>query len=46
MQGRIESHPWALGKLLEHLKVNYGNPPVVIHENGKAHHMKRNKIVL
>ncbi|CAN6182926.1 unnamed protein product, partial [Urochloa humidicola] len=33
-EGRIESPPWALGKLLEHLKVNYGNPPVVIHEKG------------
>jgi len=33
-EGRIESPPWALGKLLEHLKVKYGNPPVVIHENG------------
>ncbi|RCV12447.1 hypothetical protein SETIT_2G270500v2 [Setaria italica] len=33
-EGRVESPPWALGKLLEHLKVNYGNPPVVIHENG------------
>ncbi|RLM86663.1 putative inactive beta-glucosidase 33 isoform X2 [Panicum miliaceum] len=33
-EGHIESPPWALGKLLEHLKVNYGNPPVVIHENG------------
>jgi len=35
VQGRIESPPWALGKLLEHLKVKYGNPPVVIHENGR-----------
>ncbi|XP_051188791.1 beta-glucosidase 32 isoform X3 [Lolium perenne] len=26
--------PCALGKLLEHLKVKYGNPPVMIHENG------------
>ncbi|CAN6167615.1 unnamed protein product [Urochloa humidicola] len=34
IEGGIESPPWALGKLLEHLKVNYGNPPVVIHENG------------
>ncbi|KAF8780845.1 hypothetical protein HU200_000795 [Digitaria exilis] len=33
-EGRIESPPWALGKLLDHLKVNYGNPPVFIHENG------------
>ncbi|OEL29194.1 Beta-glucosidase 32 [Dichanthelium oligosanthes] len=33
-EGPIESPPWALGKLLEHLKVSYGNPPVVIHENG------------
>ncbi|XP_066397533.1 beta-glucosidase 32-like [Miscanthus floridulus] len=33
-EGRIESPPWALGKLLEHLRLNYGNPPVMIHENG------------
>ncbi|KAM0838762.1 hypothetical protein ACQ4PT_060749 [Festuca glaucescens] len=26
--------PCALGKLLEHLKLKYGNPPVMIHENG------------
>ncbi|KAJ8509851.1 hypothetical protein OPV22_000285 [Ensete ventricosum] len=26
--------PWALQKLLEYMKVTYGNPPVVIHENG------------
>jgi len=34
MQGRYERAPWALGKLLEHLKLKYGNPPVMIHENG------------
>ncbi|CAD6218576.1 unnamed protein product [Miscanthus lutarioriparius] len=33
-KGRIESPPWALGKLLEHLRLNYGNPPVMFHENG------------
>lgn len=26
--------PWALRKLLEYMKVTYGNPPVLIHENG------------
>nr|AEX13814.1 beta-glucosidase [Musa acuminata AAA Group] len=26
--------PWALQKLLEYMKVTYGNPPVLIHENG------------
>ncbi|KAL6655258.1 hypothetical protein ACP70R_006084 [Stipagrostis hirtigluma subsp. patula] len=31
---QIESPPWALSKLLEHLKLNYKNPPVIIHENG------------
>nr|XP_051184157.1 beta-glucosidase 32-like [Lolium perenne] len=25
---------WALGKLLDHLKLKYRNPPVMIHENG------------
>ncbi|XP_020089298.1 beta-glucosidase 31-like [Ananas comosus] len=30
----MASTPWALRKMLEHLKVNYRNPPVVIHENG------------
>jgi beta-glucosidase len=29
-------HPWALGKMLHHLKLKYGNPPVMIHENGDA----------
>ncbi|XP_062199058.1 beta-glucosidase 32-like [Phragmites australis] len=33
-EGQIESPPWALGKLLDHLKLNYENPPVIIHENG------------
>lgn len=32
---QIESPPWALGKLLEHMRLNYGNPPVMIHENGR-----------
>jgi len=35
-EGRNEHAPWALGKLLEHLKFKYGNPPVMIHENGYA----------
>ncbi|KAJ6793814.1 beta-glucosidase 31-like isoform X1 [Iris pallida] len=26
--------PWALQKLLEYIKEKYGNPPVMIHENG------------
>jgi beta-glucosidase len=30
-----EDAPWALGKLLEHLKLKYGNPPVMVHENGR-----------
>ncbi|KAF0914116.1 hypothetical protein E2562_026512 [Oryza meyeriana var. granulata] len=30
----FQSLPWALGKLLDHLKLKYGNPPVIIHENG------------
>ncbi|CAM0952358.1 unnamed protein product [Alopecurus aequalis] len=33
-KGEIETAPWSLRKLLEHLKLNYGNPPVWIHENG------------
>jgi beta-glucosidase len=37
MQGQFETAPWSLRKLLEHLKLNYGNPPVWIHENGKVH---------
>lgn len=31
---QVETAPWSLSKLLEHLKLNYGNPPVWIHENG------------
>jgi hypothetical protein len=34
VQGYVEP-PCALGKLLEHLKLKYGNPPVMIHENGR-----------
>ncbi|KAJ3685724.1 hypothetical protein LUZ61_014888 [Rhynchospora tenuis] len=26
--------PWGLSELLEHFKINYGNPPIMIHENG------------
>uniref|UniRef100_A0ACD5VJH3 Uncharacterized protein n=1 Tax=Avena sativa TaxID=4498 RepID=A0ACD5VJH3_AVESA len=33
-EGHAEYGPWALGKLLDHLRVEYGNPPVFIHENG------------
>ncbi|XP_037442613.1 beta-glucosidase 32-like isoform X2 [Triticum dicoccoides] len=32
--GGLEYAPWALGKLLDHLKLKYGNPPILIHENG------------
>ncbi|KAF3336125.1 beta-glucosidase 31-like protein [Carex littledalei] len=32
----IPAEPWALQKMLEHIKVYYGNPPVMIHENGNA----------
>uniref|UniRef100_A0ACD5XZX4 Uncharacterized protein n=1 Tax=Avena sativa TaxID=4498 RepID=A0ACD5XZX4_AVESA len=35
-KGEVETAPWSLGKLLEHLKLSYGNPPVWIHENGYA----------
>ena len=34
VQGEVETAPWSLRKLLEHLKLNYGNPTVWIHENG------------
>ncbi|KAJ6832157.1 beta-glucosidase 31-like isoform X1 [Iris pallida] len=30
----MPSTPWGLQKLLEYLKSNYGNPPVIIHEIG------------
>ncbi|XP_066159983.1 probable inactive beta-glucosidase 33 isoform X1 [Oryza sativa Japonica Group] len=30
----IQCHSWSLGKVLNHLKLEYGNPPVMIHENG------------
>ncbi|KAG0544420.1 hypothetical protein BDA96_02G274100 [Sorghum bicolor] len=30
------SKPWALKKLLRHIRVKYKNPPVMIHENGAA----------
>ncbi|XP_015696785.2 beta-glucosidase 32-like isoform X1 [Oryza brachyantha] len=33
-KAHFEYHPWALGKMLDHLKLEYGNPPVMIHENG------------
>jgi beta-glucosidase len=33
---RNHEAPWALSKLLEHLQTHYGNPPVMIHENGEA----------
>lgn len=33
-EGRLEYAPWALGKLLDHLRLMYRNPPVMIHENG------------
>ncbi|KAM3329683.1 hypothetical protein ACQJBY_026615 [Aegilops geniculata] len=29
-----EYAPWALGELLEHVKLKYGNPAIMIHENG------------
>ncbi|VAI34472.1 unnamed protein product [Triticum turgidum subsp. durum] len=35
-KGEVETAPWSLRKLLEHLKLNYGNPTVWIHENGYA----------
>jgi len=35
-KSEVETAPWSLRKLLEHLKLNYGNPPVLIHENGYA----------
>lgn len=35
-EGHLESAPWALGKLLDHLRLKYRNPPVMIHENGFA----------
>jgi beta-glucosidase len=35
VQGHNEYVPWALGKLLDHVKLKYGNPPIMIHENGK-----------
>uniref|UniRef100_A0A804R3N0 Beta-glucosidase 11 n=2 Tax=Zea mays TaxID=4577 RepID=A0A804R3N0_MAIZE len=34
---RNHEAPWALSKLLEHLQTHYGNPPVMIHENGAGH---------
>ncbi|KAL6846783.1 hypothetical protein ACP4OV_024231 [Aristida adscensionis] len=35
-KGKIESPPWALGKLLEHMRLKYKNPPIYIHENGQG----------
>ncbi|XP_047049422.1 beta-glucosidase 32-like [Lolium rigidum] len=35
-KSEVETAPWSLRKLLEHLKLSYGNPPVWIHENGYA----------
>ncbi|CAM0952361.1 unnamed protein product [Alopecurus aequalis] len=33
-KGSFEFAPWDLGKLLDHLRLMYRNPPVMIHENG------------
>uniref|UniRef100_A0ACD5XZZ1 Uncharacterized protein n=1 Tax=Avena sativa TaxID=4498 RepID=A0ACD5XZZ1_AVESA len=33
-EGHLDDAPWALGKLLDHLRLLYGNPPIMIHENG------------
>ncbi|KAJ0974635.1 hypothetical protein J5N97_016600 [Dioscorea zingiberensis] len=30
----LVAKPWAFQKLLEHIKLQYGNPPIIIHENG------------
>jgi beta-glucosidase len=30
----MTSTPWALKKMLRHLRVTYKNPAVMIHENG------------
>uniref|UniRef100_A0A8I6YAN8 4-hydroxy-7-methoxy-3-oxo-3,4-dihydro-2H-1,4-benzoxazin-2-yl glucosidebeta-D-glucosidase n=1 Tax=Hordeum vulgare subsp. vulgare TaxID=112509 RepID=A0A8I6YAN8_HORVV len=35
-EGHLEYAPWALGRLLDHLKLKYGNPPVMIQKNGYA----------
>ncbi|XP_074568905.1 beta-glucosidase 31-like [Curcuma longa] len=32
----LRSTPWAMQKLLDYIRDNYGNPPVFIHENGYA----------
>ena len=32
LQENIQCHSWSLGKVLNHLKLEYGNPPVMIHE--------------
>ncbi len=36
LQENIQCHSWSLGKVLNHLKLEYGNPPVMIHENGRS----------
>ncbi|CAM0952362.1 unnamed protein product [Alopecurus aequalis] len=33
-EGSFEAAPWGLGKVLDHLRLMYRNPPVMIHENG------------
>uniref|UniRef100_A0ACD5XTW8 Uncharacterized protein n=1 Tax=Avena sativa TaxID=4498 RepID=A0ACD5XTW8_AVESA len=33
-KGRIKASPWALRELMEHIKLKYRNPPVLIHEIG------------
>ncbi|KAM0840281.1 hypothetical protein ACQ4PT_059767 [Festuca glaucescens] len=35
LRSREGEAPWALSKMLEHLRTKYGNPPVVIYENGE-----------
>nr|QHG10988.1 TG1 [Avena strigosa] len=39
-EGHGKYAPWALGSLLDHMRVNYGNPPIIIHENGRADFVK------
>ena len=32
----VVAKPWAFHKILEHIKLRYGNPPIIIHENGRG----------
>ncbi|KAK8917089.1 Beta-glucosidase 31 [Platanthera zijinensis] len=35
---KVKASPWGLQRILEYIKANYRNPPIIIHENGYSTH--------